>query len=96
MTWIANPALLVRCDAVCGVLGAEFDVDLFGGAKALVISTKSWLGGRNEFIGLCCLITGIVCIVMGAVLASRALLCPRELADPAALRKDARGSPIIL
>ncbi len=53
----------------------------FDGKKKLVLSTASWLGGKNDFLGIAYLAVGCICFIFGLVFL--ALLCkyPRELGD---------------
>lgn len=53
----------------------------FDGKKKMVLSTASWLGGKNDFLGIAYLTIGCICFVFGLVFL--ALLCkyPRELGD---------------
>lgn len=39
----------------------------FNGGKRMVISTVSWLGGKNPFLGIAYLVVGSLCIVIGFV-----------------------------
>ena len=53
----------------------------FDGKKKLVLSTATWLGGKNDFLGIAYLTIGSICFVFGLVFLG--LLCkyPRELGD---------------
>lgn len=54
----------------------------FGGKKHIVLSTSSWLGGRNHFLGVAYLVVGGVCLLLAAVFALLVALKGRRLADP--------------
>ncbi|XP_022715508.1 putative ALA-interacting subunit 2 isoform X2 [Durio zibethinus] len=39
----------------------------FGGKKKLVLSTSSWLGGKNDFLGLACVFVGSSSVILAIV-----------------------------
>jgi hypothetical protein len=45
----------------------DFPVTGFGGQKSFVITTSTWLGGKNPFLGIAYLVIGCICIVLGIV-----------------------------
>lgn len=49
----------------------------FDGKKSLVISTTSWLGGKNDFLGLAYLIVGAACLVLALAFAIKHKISPR-------------------
>ncbi|CAA7394022.1 unnamed protein product [Spirodela intermedia] len=57
----------------------------FGGKKKLVLSTSSWLGGKNDFLGVACVSTGSFCILIAVAFALLHVRNPRPCADPALL-----------
>lgn len=71
----------VEGDILTVEINNTFPVTGFDGTKAVVISTTSWLGGKNSFLGLCYLITGIVSLVLALAFFAKHKLNPRELGD---------------
>lgn len=55
----------------------DYPVESFKGAKYLHLSTTSWLGGKNPFLGYAFIIVGVLCIVFGAVFAIKHRISPR-------------------
>ncbi|EDO47858.1 predicted protein [Nematostella vectensis] len=42
-----------------------YPVGRFDGEKRIIISTTSWIGGKNPFLGIAYITVGILCIVLG-------------------------------
>ncbi|KHJ79544.1 hypothetical protein OESDEN_20807 [Oesophagostomum dentatum] len=49
------------------VVHSNYPVTVFGGRKSFVISTTSWAGGKNSFLGIAYLVVGSLAIVLGIV-----------------------------
>jgi hypothetical protein len=45
----------------------NYNVYRFGGKKSLVLSTTSWLGGKNDFMGKIYIVVGALCIFLAMV-----------------------------
>ncbi|MBN3321398.1 CC50B protein, partial [Atractosteus spatula] len=46
----------------------NYPVAIFQGQKKVVFSNVSWMGGKNEFLGIAYLVIGSLCIVMSVVM----------------------------
>nr|XP_006812327.1 PREDICTED: cell cycle control protein 50A-like [Saccoglossus kowalevskii] len=44
-----------------------YPVTMFEGTKRIIISTSSWLGGKNIFLGVAYIVTGSLCILFGCI-----------------------------
>ena len=53
----------------------------FEGKKSLVISTLSWYGGRNPFLGVAYMVIGSICIVLSLIFFAKHKMTPRKLGD---------------
>lgn len=62
-----------------------FPVASFGGKKSFYVTTTSWLGGRNDFLGIAYMAVGSLCVVLGAVFLIKHAVSPRKLGDPSYL-----------
>ncbi|XP_047951335.1 ALA-interacting subunit 1-like [Salvia hispanica] len=57
----------------------------FNGRKKLVISTATWIGGKNDFIGKMYMAVGGTSIVLGVIFSLLYVFKPRPLGDPSYL-----------
>ncbi|KAI9292268.1 LEM3 family/CDC50 family protein [Neoconidiobolus thromboides FSU 785] len=62
-------------------IDSNFDVVQFNGKKAIVISTVSFLGGKNPYLGIAYLVVGGVCVLFGLIFTIRHIVKPRKLGD---------------
>lgn len=59
----------------------QYPVTGFGGRKSLVLSTTSFMGGKNAFLGIAYIVVGFVCILLAFLFAVRQLVGGRRLGD---------------
>ncbi|KAH9505072.1 Cell cycle control protein 50A [Bulinus truncatus] len=45
----------------------NYPVTAFDGTKSIIISTTSWLGGKNSFLGIAYIVVGSLCVILGMV-----------------------------
>ncbi|KAG0070768.1 hypothetical protein BGZ89_012517 [Linnemannia elongata] len=62
-------------------INMNYNVTSYGGSKSIVISTVSFMGGRNPFLGIAYVVVGVICVVLGLVFTARHLYKPRRLGD---------------
>jgi len=65
---------------------SAFPVAPFAGSKSLVVSTMSWAGGKNPFLGIAYLVVGSLCVALAAAFWVRQnVFKGRELGDASSL-----------
>ncbi|EEE58229.1 hypothetical protein OsJ_09202 [Oryza sativa Japonica Group] len=73
-------------DQLTVVIQNNYNTYSFGGSKALVLSTTSWIGGKNNFIGVAYLTIGGLCIFLAVgFVVLLYMVKPRTLGDPSYL-----------
>lgn len=60
---------------------SNYNVKPFNGKKHFVLSTTTWIGGKNPFLGYAYIVVGAICFVQGVVFGIKHLLSPRKLGD---------------
>ncbi|WWC88446.1 uncharacterized protein L201_003357 [Kwoniella dendrophila CBS 6074] len=59
----------------------NYPVKQFSGTKSIVISTVSWIGGKQPFLGWAYIAAAILCVVLAIAGLIRHLVKPRKLGD---------------
>lgn len=59
----------------------DYPVKQFSGTKSIVISTVSWIGGKQPFLGWAYIAAAILCVVLAIAGLVRHLIKPRKLGD---------------
>jgi hypothetical protein len=59
----------------------RFDVAAFNGKKRLIVSTTSFLGGKNNFLGVAYIVVGVICLLLAILFFAKHRLSPRNLGD---------------
>ncbi|KAE7996168.1 hypothetical protein FH972_000911 [Carpinus fangiana] len=67
-------------DVIVVKLMNNYNTYSFGGKKKLVLSTSSWLGGKNDFIGAAYIVVGSVCLLVAIVFILLHMKCSRHYA----------------
>ncbi|KAK8021280.1 LEM3 family [Apiospora arundinis] len=78
----AVTTLLWGEEHTCSTLSrVDFRTDVFKGEKSVVITTRTVIGGKNNFLGIAYVVVGGICIVLGVVFTVTHLIKPRKLGD---------------
>lgn len=64
----------------------------FGGSKKLVLSTASWLGGRNTFMGVAYIVVGATSVLFSLLFFVVQSVIPRTQGDASRLSFAKAGS----
>ncbi|KAK9265534.1 hypothetical protein L1049_001717 [Liquidambar formosana] len=67
------------------VIQNNYNTYSFGGKKKLVLSTTSWIGGKNDFLGVAYLTVGGLCLFLAISFILVYVVKPRPLGDPSFL-----------
>ncbi|XP_070052317.1 ALA-interacting subunit 5-like [Nicotiana tomentosiformis] len=67
------------------VIQNHYNTYTFGGKKSLVLSTTTWIGGRNNFLGIAYLAVGGICLFVAITFILMYVIKPRPFGDPAYL-----------
>jgi len=60
---------------------SNYPVSSFSGEKHVVLSTTTWIGGKNPFLGYAYIVVGAICFVQGALFGLKHRISPRKLGD---------------
>lgn len=69
-------------ETISVTLKNNYNTYSFDGKKKLVLSTTSWIGGKNEFLGIAYLTVGGLCFFLAMAFTVVYLVKPRQLGDP--------------
>ncbi|KAL5721674.1 ALA-interacting subunit 3 [Ranunculus cassubicifolius] len=72
-------------DKISVVIENNYNTYSFGGKKKLVLSTTSWIGGKNDFLGIAYLTVGGACLSLAVGFIVIYVVKPRPLGDPSFL-----------
>ncbi|GLU10604.1 hypothetical protein SLE2022_273970 [Rubroshorea leprosula] len=67
------------------VIQNNYNTYSFGGKKKLVLSTTTWIGGKNDFLGIAYVTVGGLCLLFAISFILLYVVKPRPLGDPSYL-----------
>jgi hypothetical protein len=71
----------------------DYPVKSFDGTKSIVISTVSWIGGKQPFLGWAYIAAAILCVALAVAGLVRHLVRPRKLGD---MNRESRRSTVLM
>jgi len=80
-------------DTITVYYNNRYPVSGFDGEKAMVLSTTSWLGGKNDFLGYAYIVVGVICSLLAIAFGLKHYIAPRAMGDTAYLAWSAGGKP---
>jgi len=72
---------LKKGEVVTVLVNNQYDVSAFSGTKSVVLSTTTWLGGKNDFLGYAYIAVGLTCFVLAGLFLFKHVRSPRALGD---------------
>ncbi|GAA95404.1 uncharacterized protein L969DRAFT_15324 [Mixia osmundae IAM 14324] len=83
--WSRNDNDVLRAGRYQLSIFNNYPVAPYHGTKSIVISTVSFIGGRNPFLGISYIVVGAIALIIGVLLTARHLIRPRRMGDMAYL-----------
>lgn len=82
-------------DNITVVIQNNYNTYTFGGKKKLVLSTTTWIGGKNDFLGVAYVTVGGICLFLAICFMVLYVFKPRTIGDPTYLswNRSADGRP---
>lgn len=74
--------------SIAVVIQNNYNTYSFGGKKTLVLSTTSWIGGKNDFLGIAYIAVGGLSLFMAITFALVYVIMPRPFGDPSFLTSN--------
>jgi hypothetical protein len=88
---IINDKSLKSGDTVTLKVNNVFPVHAFDGEKRIVLSTTTWIGGKNQFLGWAYIVVAILCILLAIAFAVKQAMSPRTPTSSSELEKTIAG-----
>jgi len=79
--WAKFPGGFQKDDVVNVAISNNYPTSSFNGKKSIVITTTSWLGGKNDFLASALLAVGGLCWVLAVSFWIKHCVHPRQLGD---------------
>lgn len=70
----------------------NFPVESFSGTKSVVLSTTSWLGGKNDFLGYAYVVVAGICLFLALIFGIKHKVSPRSVLANVFFNRAPRGT----
>lgn len=71
---VGNPLFQLREGKLMGI---GFEVTQWKGTKSILITTRTVMGGKNNFLGIAYIVVASICVLLGAAVTARNVFKPR-------------------
>jgi hypothetical protein len=78
---------LKQGDTITFYVNNAFPVTAFDGKKKIVLSTTTWIGGKNQFLGWAYIVVAILCLLLAIGFGIKQWVSPREPTTSSELEK---------
>lgn len=75
------------------VAAIDYPVRMFDGTKSIVISTVSWIGGKQPFLGWSYVAVSAICVFLAVAGTIKHMVRPRRMGD---MSSTSRSMPKLL
>jgi hypothetical protein len=82
---------LKKGDTVYFYVNNIFPVSAFDGKKKIVLSTTTWIGGKNQFLGWAYIVVAILCILLAIGFGIKHMFFPRQVGKASEAQGDGDG-----
>jgi len=82
---------LKKGDTVYFYVNNIFPVSAFDGKKKIVLSTTTWIGGKNQFLGWAYIVVAILCILLAIGFGIKHMFFPRQVGKATELQGEGDG-----
>jgi hypothetical protein len=72
------------------VVTDKFDISAFSGEKSIIFATTSWIGGKNEFLGVAYIVVGSLCFVLAVAFFIKHKISGDRSGDAANMFRDSK------
>jgi len=87
---VRSPKTSFADEWAADIVLSDFPVTIFDGTKAILLSTRTVMGGKNPFLGIAYVVVAGICVLLGALFTVTHLIKPRYVQCSAFMTNSAR------